>query len=445
MKIGWLLLCFVSLSFAAEQDSLSPTAAKVPEQLSSADAERMILVGFADQSIDRVSTPIPLSGYRRRGGYQSSTWSRRTSAQIAEDYHLQKLEEWPMTEVGVQCVVYKVLDAGPVADTLALMAKDSRIKIVQKMHWFNTQGRHEYNDPYFKLQSNLHAMQFDRVHDLATGRHVTIGMIDTGVDSAHPDLSGQISREENFAAGVSPGFGGDIHGTAVAGVMIARKDNGVGIAGIAPDADLVALKACWPVKADATAAVCNSYTLALAINTAIKAGVDVLNMSLTGPQDPLLELLLNKAVERGVVVVAADAGTGAQAEDNFPATLKDVIPVQAVSGSDETAANSDGRVEAPGENVLTTLPHGAYDFISGSSIASAEVSGLVALLLELKPGLSPQHIKTLLLKSQQELSPKPGAAEKTGKFSGINANHAVAALCKTIHCADERFAFNFGK
>ncbi|WP_024297098.1 S8 family peptidase [Methylomicrobium lacus] len=444
MKLGWLLLCFASLSFAAEQGGVDPAVSAFPEQFSPAEAERMILVGFSDQSIERTSAPMPLSGYRRRGDYQSSTWSRRTSAQIAEDYHLQKLEEWPMTEVGVQCVVYKVLSAGPVADTLARMAKDSRIKIVQKMHWFITQGRHEYNDPYFKLQSNLHAMQLDRVHDLATGRNVTIGMIDTGVDSGHPDLSGQISRQENFASRVSPEFAGDIHGTAVAGVMIARKDNGVGIAGIAPDANLVALKACWPAKADAMAAACNSYTLALAVNTAIKAGVDILNMSLTGPEDPLLELLLNKAIEQGIIVVAADTG-GTQAQDNFPATLNHVIPVQALSRSKDPADNSGGRVEASAENVLTTLPHGAYDFISGSSIAAAEVSGIVALLLELKPGLSPQNIKALLLKSQQESLLQAGGAEKTGGFSGINANHAVASLCKNANCGNERFAFASSK
>jgi len=109
MKLGWLLLCFASLAFAAERDVSSPAAANFPGQPNPAEAERMILVGFADQSIDRKSTPMPLSSYRRRGDYLSSTWSRRTSTQIAEDYHLQKLAEWPMTAVGVQCVVYKVL------------------------------------------------------------------------------------------------------------------------------------------------------------------------------------------------------------------------------------------------------------------------------------------------------------------------------------------------
>jgi subtilisin family serine protease len=439
IRLGWLLLCLASYAFAAEQNG---QAADFPEHLSPAESERMILVGFSDQSIERVSAPMPLSGYRRRGDYQSSTWSRRISDQIAEDYHLQKVEEWPMTEVGVQCVVYKVLASGPINDTLTRMSKDQRIKIVQRMHWFSTQARHEYNDPYFKLQSNLHAMQLDHVHDLATGRDVTIGIIDTGVDPAHPDLSGQIRRQENFAAEASPGFAGDLHGSAVAGVMIARKDNGVGIAGIAPDANLVALKACWPATAGAMAAVCNSYTLAQAINTAIKAGVDILNMSLSGPQDPLLALLLNKAIEKGVIVVAADAG---QAQDNFPASLADVIPVQPSTGTQSAGDDSHAPIKAPGENILTTLPHGTYDFVSGSSIAAAEVSGLVALLLELKPGMRPDELKTVLLQSQRIPPYASGKPEDKDKRLEVNANLAVSSLCASARCAEKGIASVWNK
>ncbi|MGH8560098.1 MAG: S8 family peptidase [Methylococcales bacterium] len=426
-----ILLLFSSSPAPAESSGINPDSTEFSALYNPADAEYLILVGFYDQSINRAQNPAPLSIYRRRGDYQSSTWSRRTSERIAEDYHLQKLTEWPMTEVGVQCVVYKAPTVDSIPETLRHMAKDQRIKIVQKMHLFNTEV-HEYNDPYFKLQSNLRSMQLDQVHDKATGRNVTIGMIDTGVDIQHPDLSGQITRQENFAAGVSSGFASDKHGTAVAGVMVARTDNGAGIAGIAPDARLVALKACWPVQPDSIAAVCNSYTLALAVNTAIKSGVNILNMSLTGPYDALLELLLNKAIDNGVIVVAADAGPGKQ-RDNFPASLKNVIAVQTIISPEGNPDNSIGRVEAPGENVLTTLPHGSYDFISGSSIAAAEVSGLVALLLELNPDLSSREIESILLQSE--------TPEQVDKFSGINANQAVRVLCKHSNCAGEGFGF----
>ncbi|MGH8550987.1 MAG: S8 family peptidase [Methylococcales bacterium] len=426
-----MLLLFSSNPASAESSDINPDSTEFSALYNPADAEHLILIGFYDQSINRAQNPAPLSIYRRRGDYQSSTWSRRTSEQIAEEYHLEKLTEWPMTEVGVQCVVYRVPAVDSIPGTLQQMAKDQRIKIVQKMHLFSTEA-HAYNDPYFKLQSNLRSMQLDQVHDKATGRNVTIGMIDTGVDIQHPDLSGQITRQENFAAGVSSDFASDKHGTAVAGIMVARTDNGAGIAGIAPDARLVAFKACWPVQPDSIAAICNSYTLALALNTAIKAGVNILNMSLTGPYDALLELLLNRAIDNGVIIVAADAGPGKERE-NFPASLKNVIAVQAIISPEGKPDNPIGRVEAPGENVLTTLPHGTYDFISGSSIAAAEVSGLVAVLLELKPDLSSREIESILLQSE--------TPEKVDRFSGINANQAVMVLCKHSNCAGEGFGF----
>jgi subtilisin family serine protease len=295
------------------------------------------------------------------------------------------------------------------------------------MHVFKTRA-HQDNDPYFKLQTNLQQMQISLAHGRATGRDITIGMIDTGVDLEHPDLAGQISKSQNFAEDISASFSTDIHGTAVAGVMVAKRDNARGIIGVAPNAKLVALKACWPDKTDAIEAVCNSFTLALAVNTAIEAGVDVLNISLTGPEDPILALLLKQAMAKGIIVVAADTGSGNTSE-NFPASLKDVISVRSIN-KPESLTDS---ISAPGDKVLTTLPHGTYDFISGSSIAAAEVSGVVALLLELKPDLTLAEAHTILQKSK--------LISKDGIIAGVNANAAVNTLCETSSCSDKVFSF----
>jgi subtilisin family serine protease len=214
--------------------------------------------------------------------------------------------------------------------------------------------------------------------------------------------------------------------------MVARKDNGTGIVGVAPDAKLIALKACWPDQADSIEAVCNSFTLALAVNAAIKSGVNILNMSLTGPYDPLLELLLNKAMEKGIIVVAADTGLDSDNE-RFPASLKNVISVQTSKQPDPHHITLAQLISAPGDKVLTTLPHGTYDFISGSSIAAAEVSGIIALLLEIKPDLTLAEIRLILQES--ELSPKDGS------ISGINAKIAVWTLCETTTCPQEAISF----
>ncbi|NOS87114.1 MAG: S8 family serine peptidase, partial [Methylococcaceae bacterium] len=417
--LSFLLL--VMLSSTVHSDDLKVAANDLANVLNPALAERLLLIGFPDQSLNRVQSAS--SGtYRKRGSYQSSSWSQRLSDAIAQDYPIAKLTEWPMSVVGVHCVVYQVLGNASVESTIAQLSKDPRVRIVQNMHIFKTKA-HQYNDPYFKLQANLQQMDIGLAHSKSTGKNSTIAMIDTGVDLDHPELAGQISASENFASQISASFANDKHGTAVAGIMVARSDNGTGIIGIAPDAKLIALKACWPDQADAMAAVCNSFTLALAVNKAIQSGAKILNMSLTGPKDAFLELLLNKAIEDGMIVVAADAGEQ-NAQENFPASLKNVISVQSLNPIRQIPPLIS--ITAPGEKILTTLPHGTYDFISGSSIAAAEVSGIIALLLELKPDLDINEVQAILQTSEL---PNPETA-----FSGINANTAVLKLCASTNC-----------
>jgi subtilisin family serine protease len=430
MKI-FLLLAFLILSAF----SLPAQSKSIPEDKSDPfsmrdqqNADRLLLVAFSDSTINSLKNTASPIAYRQRGDYQSSTWSERVSNQLADDYGMEKLTEWPMTEVGAHCVVYRLSDKATMADIIDRLSKDDRVDIAQRMNTFNTKAQYP-NDPYLKLQTNLQQMQINLAHDRATGQNITIGMIDTGVDMAHPDLIGQISDNKNLAKDISNSFSTDKHGTAMAGVIVARKDNAKGIMGIAPNARLVALKACWPDKPDSIEAVCNSFTLALALNTAIKAGVDVLNMSLTGPKDPLLTLLLKKALEKGIIIVASDTGTG----ENFPASLNDVISVQSVNQTVLQAPSTSDSISAPGDKVLTTLPYGTYDFISGSSIAAAEISGVVALLLEIKPDLSVAQVHTILDKSK--------IASKEGLLSGINANVALSSLCESSPCPKEILSF----
>ena len=417
--VFFLSILFPFVSFGSESEN--------PKLTALSNSDRLLLVAFPDQSINRVEIASGSTAYRRRGSYHSSSWSRRISSDIAEQYHLTKITEWPMTEVTVHCVVFQA-NSKQLATVAALqLAKDSRVSIVQPMHTFNTQSNQE-EDPYNKLQANLQQMQVNQAHQIATGKDITIAMIDTGVDLEHPDLKGQITKEENFASMISSGFSTDKHGTAVAGVMVARKDNGVGIIGIAPDAKLIAYKACWPDQTDSIDAVCNSFTLAMAVNSAIRSDAKILNMSLTGPEDPLLELLLNKAIEKGMIVVAANSKQTPES-GNFPSTLEKVISVQASSKIDTSHLFVNNKITAPGDKVLTTLPHGTYDFISGSSISAGEISGIIALLMEIKPDLSYRETQVILEKSL--------LLAKNNDFEGINANSALLALCETATCPEQ--------
>jgi subtilisin family serine protease len=179
------------------------------------------------------------------------------------------------------------------------------------------------------------------------------------------------------------------HGTAVAGIIAARANDGIGIAGVAPEAELLALRACRQAP-DAPVATCTSFTLAKALQFALEQNVQVINLSLGGPRDRLLERLLDAGLAHRVIVVAA---ADPQARDGgFPASHPGVIAV-ASEGSEHPPGSA---LMAPGRDVPATTPGQAWGFVTGSSYAAAQVSGAVALVLERTPGLDAAQVRQAL-------------------------------------------------
>lgn len=306
---------------------------------------------------------------------------------------LQLVLLWQMRSLGAWCAVYELppeRDPRPLAEELA---RDPRVQIAQPVHSYHLLGA-PARDPYAHLQSGLEAVRAERVQQWATGRGVRVALIDTGVDFTHPDLAGRVREAASFVPSGSQGFPTDVHGTALAGVIAAVAGNGEGIHGVAPDAQLVALKACE--AAGSGPGRCDSYSLALALDHAITSRARIVNLSLAGPPDRLLAALLDRAVGNELVVVAA-----AEADDtgglSFPASHPGVLPVLAAdtrlrsiaphSRSDHPLARL-----APGFEILSTAPGGHYDYLSGSSLAAAHVAGIAALLLELDPRLALSEI-----------------------------------------------------
>ncbi|HWM93095.1 MAG TPA: S8 family serine peptidase [Thermoanaerobaculia bacterium] len=327
-------------------------------------------------------------------------WSN-TTAELAQSYRLRTVYSWTMGSLGEHCIVYEVTGDREVQDVVRRVASDPRVDSVQAIETFEAlaaekaaekEGR-QWNDPYAHLQHSAEALQLGQAHRWATGKGVRVAVIDTGVDLDHPDLRGRVVKAQNFVDRGERSFTTDIHGTAIAGVIAAAADNEVGIVGVAPQAEIYALKACWQQSPGAREAVCNSYTLAKAVDFAILEGAQVLNFSLAGPPDPLLTRLIKVALERGIVVVAAvpdkDSVRG------FPASLQGVI---GISGSDPPKGRT-SFLAAPAVDILTTVPRGSYDFFSGSSLAAAQASGVVALLLERNPKLTPPQLAALFLKT----------------------------------------------
>jgi subtilisin family serine protease len=356
MKCCIALLCFVIAAKSYAAESLS-------------QAVPLLLITVVDSG-----PRVQPRGYHRLG-YQLSLGAANAVSALEKDYPLKKIDGWPIHVLDRYCAVMAVSGNVDAKALLSKLQQDARVDIAQSLQTFEVHAG--YNDPYFALQYGKHAAQIEQWHQRATGRGVRIAVIDTGIDRTHPDLQAHIHIARNFIDGDTE-FDKDLHGTAVAGIIAATANNGVGIVGLAPDAELLALKACWPLVAGKIAARCNSFTLAKALSFAIEQRADVINLSLGGPQDPLLTQLLRLALQRDMLIVAAQ-----DQRNEFPASVSGVIAVKASIGSDFIAyslVQGGEAVEADASELLSTSPGGHYDFFSGSSMAAARVAGLSALM-----------------------------------------------------------------
>ena len=346
-------------------------ASNQPEAADAATAGREILVML------KLAPPHfrPNSSYGGSyGDAQSSIARRRIALQIARTSRLELVDSWPMPLLGVDCYVMKLPDGMPVETAIAQVSRHPMVAWSQPMQEYRGKGAADgHNDPLFKAAPAATSWRLADLHRVATGRGVSIAVIDSKVETSHPDLAGQFMAVKDFVSDRAARPEG--HGTAVAGVIGAKVNNGVGMAGIAPGARLMALRACWQTGRSSTATICNSLSLARALHFAIQSRAQVINLSLSGPKDPLLQKLIELALARRTTVVAAFdpnlSGGG------FPASQPGVI---AVINDDSLQTIPAGLYGAPGRNVPTTQPGGRWNLVSGSSYAAAHVSGLAALV-----------------------------------------------------------------
>lgn len=335
-----------------------------------------------------------------------SYWAEVTRS-LARLHNLERVVAWEMASLRELCVVYRVPSYTTAREMADLLSRDPRVRLAQPNQQFRVQSSDRAvsagSDPYLDLQHAARSLRLREAHRKATGRGVTIAIVDTGVDVGHPDLRGRIAGAADFVNQGGETFTSDVHGTAVAGVLAASAGNDAGIVGVAPEARLLALKACWHEPAGSRSAVCSSYTLAKAVDSVLGSDARVLTLSLTGPDDPLVARLLSRVLETGVVVVAAVDPVSA--DGGFPAHLRGVLapwPAPPEEMSPEPATGPVGpedALRAPAVEILTTIPRAAYDFFSGTSFAAAHAAGVAALVLELRPDATPALVADLLERS----------------------------------------------
>ena len=315
------------------------------------------------------------------GGGQASGARQRVANRLAHEHHLIVLSDWPMPVIGVDCFVM-IVPADHTSNEIAdVLSKDRRVAWAEPMNIYKGRGAPQpEGDSLFLAQPAARQWRLADLHHMATGENIRVAVIDSRIDQNHPDLSGQVRISENFVAGRDNQP--EQHGTGVAGVIAARANNGPGIVGVAPRAQLMALRACWEESEPGVlsrATVCDSLSLAKALVFAIDHQAEVINLSLSGPYDPLLGKLIDVGLRRGITVVGAfdpDLPNG-----GFPASHAGVV---AVSDGWPDAPRS-GVFVAPGRDIPTTQPNGKWFLVNGSSYAAAHVSGLFALLRQRRP------------------------------------------------------------
>ncbi|WP_251551167.1 S8 family peptidase [Neobacillus muris] len=237
-----------------------------------------------------------------------------------------------------------------------------------------------------EVPAGVEMIQAPKVWEQSKGKGMTIAILDTGCALAHPDLKERIIGGRNFTNDdkgnreIYRDYNG--HGTHVAGT-IAATSNQTGVVGVAPEANLLIVKVLDRNGSGQYEWIING------IYYAIEQKVDIISMSLGGPEDVSeLHEAIQKAVENNILVVCAAGNEGdgrdTTNEFSYPGSYNEVISVGAISLNRGIAefSNSNNEVDlvAPGENILSTYLNGKYARLSGTSMATPHVSGALALI-----------------------------------------------------------------
>lgn len=379
--IASLAACAVGLALPAAAPAA--LAATVTENTPATPTERRVMV-MLKLGADHFSGADYGGG--AYGNVLSAKARERVAKRIAREHGLTFVDSWAMPRIGVDCIILAIRDDRSMDAVVTELSALPEVSWSQPLNEFRMQGAsaQPYNDKLYAAQPVSSRWHLGKLHRYATGKGVTVAIIDSRIDIRHPDLAGQIAASPDFAP--SSQREAERHGTGVAGIIAARPGNSMGIAGIAPGARVLGLRACWERPRGGTT-VCDSLSLARALVYALDNHADVINMSLTGPRDQLIATLIGQAIRRGTTVVAAiDESHPAT---SFPALVQGVVPV----ADERLSARGPGVYIAPGLDVPTTEPEGKWSLVSGSSYAAAHVTGLAALVRQLS-GSRGKHAST---------------------------------------------------
>ncbi len=323
--------------------------------------------------------------------------------------------------------VYELPDGVDEVKFMRKLKKDRRFKAVELDRLIEPEQT--VTDPALGNSWALPKIAAPAAWDIATGDGITIAILDTGVDSAHPDLAANIVPGWNMYdnnADSSDIYG---HGTKVAGVAAAAANNGQGSAGVAWNARIMPIRIARP---DGLAYI---STMAQAIRWAADNGAQVANLSYGGAESLTIHNAANYMRSKGGVVVMSAGNSGALLD----APPTDALIVASATSSSDTRASWSTYgplvdVAAPGVSIYTTTRGGGYSYVSGTSFSSPITAATVALMLSANPSLAPKDIDDLLISTAVDLG-EPGFDQYYG-HGRIDAARAVEAAYAKISVDD---------
>lgn len=300
------------------------------------------------------------------------------------------------------------------------------------------------SNPDSSKQWGYKAMDTQYAYGTTKGSGIKVAIIDTGIDVGHPEFNGRISplsynscSKTNDLADIQDKNG---HGTHVAGI-IGAADNNIGVIGVAPETEIVAIKAQCPSVSNGSF---SDADLISAISYVAKQKINVLNMSLgSSVRSSLIESAIADARTNGVIIVAA-AGNSKSSAPFYPASYNDVISVSALKYDSSDPAligrikpdlsytNYGSRIDfsAPGTDIYSTYLDGGYKSLSGTSMASPQVAGLVALILAQNPSYNLDQVKNTIKDNAIDRG-DPGKDQYYG-WGAVNAGNIFSNNTKNI-------------
>jgi hypothetical protein len=333
-------------------------------------------------------------------------------AGVAQRFGLTTVAQQPIGMLGRTVYTFRITNGQSVREVISAVEAARLNAAVQPNYTYGltqdqNQGQTDPNaDRGDPAQYVVRKFRLPEAHRITRGDKVVVAVIDSEIDSKQPDLAGAVTDRYDAGCGAkSP----DAHGTGMAGAIASHGQ----LLGVAPGANIIAICA----FGGAGQPQANMVEIIKGLDYAIEHGARIVNMSFAGPRDPALAQALQIAREKGVLLIAAAGNNGPKSAPLYPGADQNVLAVTATDESDRLFKGANQgqyvTIAAPGVNILVPAPDGGVQLTTGTSVATANVSGVAALLIAHKPSLKPEEIRAILVTTAKHLG-SPGMNPQFG-------------------------------